>query len=98
MRGKFYNVLSDDDIFKMMFSGKFVTKVLPEFVLNNKEYSDEEKQQKLDTLKLFKGFTTSLVPFFNNRENIFSKSQYIRQYVIEQLTRIRQFLSEYYFL
>ena len=38
MRGKFYNVLSDDDIFKMMFSGKFVTKVLPEFVRNNKEY------------------------------------------------------------
>lgn len=73
MRGKFYNVLSDDDIFKMMFSGKFVTKVLPEFVRNNKEYSAEEKQQKLDTLKLFKGFTTSLVPFFNNRENIFSK-------------------------
>lgn len=74
MRGKFYNVLSDDDIFKMMFSGKFVTKVLPEFVRNNKEYSAEEKQQKLDTLKLFKGFTTSLVPFLTTGKIYFLKA------------------------
>lgn len=73
MRGEVHKFLSDGEVFKIMFTGKLITNILPEFVKNNEDYSDEEKQQKLETLKLFKSFTTSLKSFFISRKNIFSK-------------------------
>ena len=58
---------------KEMLGGKMVTKILPDFIKNNAEYTDEEKEQYFDTIKLFKGFTTSLKKFLKTRENVFSE-------------------------
>ena len=43
---------------KEMLGGKMVTKILPDFIKNNAEYTDEEKERYVETIKLFKGFTT----------------------------------------
>lgn len=73
MRDKLYKLLSDDEKFKLMFTGKFVTKILPEFVRNNDAYDEEQKEKKINTLELFGEFTTAVGDFFNNRKNVFSK-------------------------
>ncbi len=69
MRGKVNNEL---DTNKEMFAGNIITHVLPDFIKNNSDYTDEEKTQYLDTVKLFSGFTTSFGKFFTTRKNVFS--------------------------
>ena len=69
MRGKVNNEL---DTNKEMFAGNIITHVLPDFIKNNSDYTDEEKAQYLDTVKLFSGFTTSFGKFFTTRKNVFS--------------------------
>lgn len=69
MRGKVNDEL---DANKKMFAGNIITHVLPDFIKNNSDYTDEEKEQYLDTVKLFSGFTTSFGKFFTTRKNVFS--------------------------
>ncbi len=63
---------SGDEKFKIIFSAKFISDILPEFVIHNNEYNADEKDEKLQLISLFSGFTTSLKNFFENRKNMFS--------------------------
>lgn len=55
-RGEIAKLLSADDNFKSMFEAKLITKLLPDYVERN--YTGEDKEKALETLALFKGFTT----------------------------------------
>lgn len=63
---------SEDDRFKKMFNAKFISDILPEFVINNNEYSADEKEEKIKVVNIFAGFATSLSEYFKNRSNMFS--------------------------
>ena len=72
MREKINVILKDDENFDDIFSASLITKILPKFIENNKEYSQEQKGQYYDTVQLFSKFASSLTDFFDSRENIFS--------------------------
>ena len=63
-------MLSADDNFKSMFEAKLITKLLPDYVERN--YTGEDKEKALETLALFKGFTTYFKGYFKTRKNMFS--------------------------
>lgn len=71
-REELYGYFKRNKDFSKIFSAKLITEILPEFIQNSKQ-TDEEKQEKLDTLKIFNKFTTSFKEFFENRKNVFSK-------------------------
>lgn len=63
-------MLSADDNFKSMFEAKLITKLLPDYVERN--YTGEDKEKALETLALFRGFTTYFKGYFKTRKNMFS--------------------------
>lgn len=69
-RGEIAKMLSADDNFKSMFEAKLITKLLPDYVERN--YTGEDKEKALETLALFKGFTTYFKGYFKTRKNMFS--------------------------
>ena len=71
-RKEIHKYFADDERFKIMFNAKFLTDLLPGFIMSNPDYKDEERDEKLQTVKLFSRFCTSFVDFFNNRKNAFS--------------------------
>ena len=71
-RKEIYQFFASDERFKMLFNAKLITEILPPFILSNPGYSEEEKDDKLQTVKLFSRFSTSFGDFFHNRKNIFS--------------------------
>lgn len=71
-RKEIEKMLSADDNFKSMFEAKLITKLLPDYVERN--YADEDKEKALETLTLFKGFTTYFTDYFNIRKNMFKEN------------------------
>lgn len=71
-RGEIAKMLSADDNFKSMFEAKLITKLLPDYVERN--YTGEDKEKALETLALFKGFTTYFTDYFNIRKNMFKEN------------------------
>ena len=69
-RGEIAKMLSADDNFKSMFEAKLITKLLPDYVERN--YTGEDKEKALETLALFRGFTTYFKGYFKTRKNMFS--------------------------
>ena len=53
-----------------MFEAKLITKLLPDYVERN--YTGEDKEKALETLALFRGFTTYFKGYFKTRKNMFS--------------------------
>ena len=49
-----------------MFEAKLITKLLPDYVERN--YTGEDKEKALETLALFKGFTTYFKGYFKTRK------------------------------
>lgn len=68
-RGEIAKLLSADDNFKSMFEAKLITQLLPVYVEQN--YIGEDKEKALETIALFKGFTTYFTDYFNIRKNMF---------------------------
>lgn len=71
-RGEIAKMLSADDNFKSMFEAKLITKLLPVYVEQN--YIGEDKEKALETIALFKGFTTYFTDYFNIRKNMFKEN------------------------
>lgn len=71
-RGEIAKLLSADDNFKSMFEAKLITKLLPVYVEQN--YIGEDKEKALETIALFKGFTTYFTDYFNIRKNMFKEN------------------------
>ena len=71
-RGEIAKLLSADDNFKSMFEAKLITKLLPDYVEQN--YIGEDKEKALETIALFKGFTTYFTDYFNIRKNMFKEN------------------------
>lgn len=65
-------MLSADDNFKSMFEAKLITQLLPVYVEQN--YIGEDKEKALETIALFKGFTTYFTDYFNIRKNMFKEN------------------------
>lgn len=62
----------EQEEFRDLFSAKMITDILPDFVKKNKEYTDQEKEEKLEVIELFSRFTSAFTEYFKNRENIFT--------------------------
>lgn len=75
IRKQIYGYLSDDKDFKKLFCAEMISDLLPKFINNNVDYSEQEKQDKLETVNLFNRFSTSFTDYFNNRKNIFSNDE-----------------------
>lgn len=75
MRKAIHDIFEGDDRYKKMFKAEITVSVLPEFILRNGAYSAEEKEEKMQIVKMFNGFMTSFSAFFTNRENCFSKEK-----------------------
>lgn len=75
IRKQIYGYLSDDKDFKKLFCAEIISDLLPKFINNNVDYSEQEKQDKLETVNLFNRFSTSFTDYFNNRKNIFSNDE-----------------------
>lgn len=71
-RGEIDKLLSADDNFKSMFEAKLITQLLPVYVEQN--YIGEDKEKALETIALFKGFTTYFTDYFNIRKNMFKEN------------------------
>lgn len=71
-RKEIEKMLSADDNFKSMFEAKLITKLLPDYVERN--YAGEDKEKALETLTIFKGFTTYFTDYFNIRKNMFKEN------------------------
>ena len=71
-RGEIAKLLSADDNFKSMFEAKLITQLLPVYVEQN--YIGEDKEKALETLTIFKGFTTYFTDYFNIRKNMFKEN------------------------
>lgn len=71
-RKEIEKMLSADDNFKSMFEAKLITKLLPDYVEQN--YIGEDKEKALETIALFKGFTTYFTDYFNIRKNMFKEN------------------------
>ena len=71
-RGEIAKMLSADDNFKSMFEAKLITQLLPVYVEQN--YIGEDKEKALETITLFKGFTTYFTDYFNIRKNMFKEN------------------------
>ena len=70
-RKEIEKMLSADDNFKSMFEAKLITQLLPVYVEQN--YIGEDKEKALETIALFKGFTTYFTDYFNIRKNMFKE-------------------------
>lgn len=55
-----------------MFEAKLITQLLPVYVEQN--YIGEDKEKALETIALFKGFTTYFTDYFNIRKNMFKEN------------------------
>lgn len=75
MRKAIHDIFENDDRYKKMFKAEITASILPEFILHNGAYSAEEKEEKMQVVKMFNGFMTSFSAFFTNRENCFSKEK-----------------------
>lgn len=75
MRKAIHDIFESDDRYKKMFKAEITASILPEFILHNGAYSAEEKEEKMQVVKMFNGFMTSFSAFFTNRENCFSKEK-----------------------
>lgn len=75
MRKAIHDIFESDDRYKKMFKAEITASILPEFILHNGVYSAEEKEEKMQVVKMFNGFMTSFSAFFTNRENCFSKEK-----------------------
>lgn len=75
MRKAIHDIFESDDRYKNMFKAEITASILPEFILHNGAYSAEEKEEKMQIVKMFNGFMTSFSAFFANRENCFSKKK-----------------------
>lgn len=64
---------TSDKRFKDLFNAKFITDILPNFIKDNKEYTEEEKAEKEQTRVLFQRFATAFTNYFNQRRNNFSE-------------------------
>lgn len=71
-RKEIEKMLSADDNFKSMFEAKLITQLLPVYVEQN--YIGEDKEKALETIALFKGFTTYFTDYFNIRKNMFKEN------------------------
>lgn len=71
-RKEIEKMLSADDNFKLMFEAKLITQLLPVYVEQN--YIGEDKEKALETIALFKGFTTYFTDYFNIRKNMFKEN------------------------
>lgn len=71
-RGEIAKMLSADDNFKSMFEAKLITQLLHVYVEQN--YIGEDKEKALETITLFKGFTTYFTDYFNIRKNMFKEN------------------------
>lgn len=71
-RKEIEKMLSADDNFKSMFEAKLITQLLPVYVEQN--YIGEDKEKALETIALFKGFTTYFTGYFNIRKNMFKEN------------------------
>lgn len=71
-RKEIEKMLSADDNFKSMFDAKLITQLLPVYVEQN--YIGEDKEKALETIALFKGFTTYFTDYFNIRKNMFKEN------------------------
>ena len=75
MRKAIHDIFESDDRYKKMFKAEITASILPEFILHNGAYSAEEKEEKMQVVKMFNGFMTSFSAFFTNRESCFSKEK-----------------------
>ena len=57
----------------ILISTKLITDILPNFIKDNKEYTEEEKAEKEQTRVLFQRFATAFTNYFNQRRNNFSE-------------------------
>ena len=64
---------TSDKRFKDLFNAKLITDILPNFIKDNKEYTEEEKAEKEQTRVLFQRFATAFTNYFNQRRNNFSE-------------------------
>ena len=71
-RKEIEKMLSADDNFKSMFEAKLITQLLPVYVEQN--CIGEDKEKALETIALFKGFTTYFTDYFNIRKNMFKEN------------------------
>ncbi len=72
-REEIHKLFKEQENFGKSFSAKLVSDVLPDFIGKYEGYSVEERVNKIEVLKLFKGFMTSFKAYFDNRNNAFSK-------------------------
>lgn len=77
--------LKDSPDYSDMFKQRFINEMIPAFITHNADYNKEEKQEKLDAAKVFKGFITSLADYFTIREALFAvKSGSVAYRIVEE--------------
>lgn len=64
--------LCGQENYKFLFSAKLITELLPEYIKSNLSYSETEKNEKIEIVKLFSKFGTTFGDYFLNRKNVFS--------------------------
>lgn len=90
-RGEIAKMLSADDNFKSMFEAKLITQLLPVYVEQN--YIGEDKEKALETITLFKGFTTYFTDYFNIRKICLKKMEEHHLYAIGLLMLMLRYFT-----
>lgn len=73
-RKKIFQCYKGQKEFKDIFRAEIIKVILPEFIKNNVHYTEREKAEKLEILKLYYGFMTSFSEYFTNRSNVFTEA------------------------
>ncbi len=68
-------VLTDNETYKKMTKKEMYNELLPEYVTERKDLSEEYKQEKLANIKMFDKFSTYFVNFNDNRKNLYSADE-----------------------
>lgn len=74
-----------------MFEAKLITQLLPVYVEQN--YIGEDKEKALETIALFKGFTTYFTDYFNIRKICLKKMEEHHLYAIGLLMLMLRYFT-----
>lgn len=74
IRSQIYDKFAERTDFSAMFKGEIIEKYLPKYIEQNHEY-EGKKDECIEVIKMFDGFTSSFGSFFESRKNIFSKAK-----------------------
>ncbi len=75
IRKQIVKCFTDSDVYKKIFGKELFSEILPSYINNCKDRTDEEKEESLACIKMFDKFSGYFNQFSENRKNIYSTDE-----------------------